>query len=183
MQAIRRTFWNFIEQYSELADEQTTLNFFYLEREVNTRIDAFLNTFFISYSTYKDSLISAQKELVANLSVPVIPINDSMSILPLIGSIDTIRSSILEEKVLAEVGATHIDTLIIDLSGIADMEPQVITHLMKTTDTISLMGCKTVITGLRKEVVRKMIHQGLSFESETRTLGTLQQALREYLIV
>ncbi|KAB7709020.1 anti-anti-sigma factor [Bacillus aerolatus] len=183
VQAIRRTLWNFIEQYSELAGEQKTLNFFRLEKEINTRIDAFLNTFFISYSTFKDSLIIAQRELVENLSVPIIPINASISILPLIGSVDTFRTSILEEKVLTEIGIAHIQTLIMDLSGIADMEPQVIAHLMKIINGASLMGCKTVITGLRVEVVREMIQQGLSFDHETKTLGTLQQALKEYLII
>jgi predicted transcriptional regulator len=44
-----------------------------------------------------------------------------------------------------------------------------------------MMGCKSVITGLRAEVVRKMIHLGCSFDKKnTKTLGTLQQALQEY---
>ncbi|GLY12965.1 STAS domain-containing protein [Pseudobacillus badius] len=182
VQAIRRTLWIFIEQYNELSDKQTTLNFFRLEKEINNRVDTFLNTFFINYSTYKDSLIIAQRELVGSLSVPIIPINTSVCILPLIGSLDAFRISILEEKALTEIGVSHIQTLIMDLSGIADMEPQVIDHLMKVINGASLMGCKTVITGLRAEVVRKMIHQGLSFDHTTKTLGTLQQALKEYLI-
>ncbi|KZR56917.1 STAS domain-containing protein [Pseudobacillus badius] len=182
VQAIRRTLWIFIEQYNELSDKQTTLNFFRLEKEINNRVDTFLNTFFINYSTYKDSLIIAQRELVGSLSVPIIPINTSVCILPLIGSLDAFRISILEEKALTEIDVSHIQTLIMDLSGIADMEPQVIDHLMKVIDGASLMGCKTVITGLRAEVVRKMIHQGLSFDHTTKTLGTLQQALKEYLI-
>lgn len=37
------------------------------------------------------------------------------------------------------------------------------------------MGCNTVIKGLRAEVVRKMVHKGLSFDPSTKTLGTLQQ--------
>ncbi|MCM3790843.1 STAS domain-containing protein [Domibacillus indicus] len=182
VQAIRRTLWNFIKQYNDLTGEQVILNFFRLEKEINNQVDSFLNAFFISYSTYKDSLIKAQRKLVENLSVPIIPINASVCILPVIGSVDTFRTSILEEKVLTEIGASHIQTLIMDLSGIADMEPQVIHHLTKIIDGASLMGCHTVITGLRAEVVRKMIHTGLSFDPDTKTLGTLQQALKEYLI-
>ena len=183
VQAIRRTLWNFIAQYNELINEQMTSNFFYLEKEINNQVDTFLNTFFISYSTYKDSLITAHRELVENLSVPIIPINTSVCILPLIGSVDNFRTSIIEEKVLTEIGISRIQTLIIDLSGIADMEHSVIDHLMKIIDGTSLMGCNTVITGLRTEVVRKMIHLGLSFGPSTKTLGTLQQALKEYLII
>ncbi|OMP66239.1 STAS domain-containing protein [Domibacillus epiphyticus] len=183
VQAIRRTLWNFLEQYNALVNEQIPLNFFKLEKEINTRVDAFLNTFFISYSTYKDSLIMAHRKLVENLSVPIIPINTSVCILPLIGSVDVFRTSILEEKVLNEIGISRIQTLIMDLSGIADMEAEVIDHLMKIIDAASLMGCNTVITGFRAEVVKKMIKLGITFDPKTKTLGTLQQALNEYLII
>ncbi len=181
VQAIRRTLWTFIEQYNEADDKGVMSNFFHVEKDINTQVDTFLNAFFISYSTYKDSLIKAQREMVENLSVPIIPINASVCILPLIGTIDLFRTSILEEKVLTEIGISRIQTLIMDLSGIADMETEVIDHLMKIIDGTALMGCKTVITGLRAEVVRKMIHLGISFDPKTKTLGTLQQALKEYV--
>ncbi len=44
-----------------------------------------------------------------------------------------------------------------------------------------MMGCKTIITGLRPEIVKMMIRNGLSFESKAVTKGTLQQALADYL--
>lgn len=185
VQAIRRTIWKLIEDYNELhsLDHSVALNFFRLEQEINTLVDTFLNTFFISYSTYKDSLILAHRELVENLSVPIIPINASVCILPLIGSVDIFRTSTLEDKVLTEIGRSRIQTLIIDLSGIADMETEVIDHLMKIIDGTSLMGCETIITGLRADVVKKMIHLGILFDHKTKTLGTLQQALKDYVII
>ncbi|WP_017727418.1 STAS domain-containing protein [Halalkalibacterium ligniniphilum] len=182
VQAIRRTVWGFIEQYNQLIEETMASNFFRLEEHINTQIDLFLNTFFINYSTYKDSLIKAHREMVEALSVPIIPINGQVSILPLIGSMDEIRTSIIEEKVLNEIGISRIQTLIMDLSGIGDMEPKIINHLVRIIDGTSLMGCNTVITGLRPEVVRKMINISHSFDSKTTTFGTLQQALKKYLL-
>ncbi|HZH59505.1 MAG TPA: STAS domain-containing protein [Metabacillus sp.] len=183
IQAIRRTIWFFIEEYDQFTNGKIAADFFSLEKEINNRIDGFLNSFFISYSTYKDSLIKAHRKLVENLSVPIIPINSEVCILPLIGKIDEFRTNILEEKVLTEIGVTRIQTLIIDLSGIADMKADVIDHLLKIIQGASMMGCNSVITGLRKEVVRKMIHLGVSFNPKTETLGTLQQALNKYLVV
>lgn len=183
IQAIRRTVWYFIEKYNEYTNRKIVADFFTLEKKINNHIDEFLNSFFISYSTYKDSLIKAHRKLVENLSVPIIPINSSVCILPLIGSIDDYRANILEEKVLTEIGISRIQTLIIDLSGIADMEADVIEHLLKILRGASMMGCKSVITGLRKEVVRKVIHLGVSFDNRTETLGTLQQALTKYLVL
>lgn len=183
IQAIRRTLWTFLERFNQLTDDENAVDFFAMEKWINTRVDTFLNTFFISYSTYKDSLILANRELVENLSVPIIPINSSVSILPLIGSIDAFRASIIEEKVLTEVSVSRIQTLILDLSGIVDMEPEVIYHIMKIIDSSTMMGCKSIITGLRADVVRKMVAFGLLFDPKTKTFGTLQQALNEHLVV
>lgn len=182
VQAIRRTLWSYINKYNQAVNGELANDFFQLEKAVNNGVDKFLNTFFINYSTYKDSLIMAHRQLVENLSVPIIPINASVCILPLIGAVDSFRTNILEEKVLTEIGRSRIQTLIIDLSGIADMEVEVIHHLMKIIDGTAMMGCKSVITGLRTEVVRKMIQLDLTFDQKTPTLGTLQQALKEYLI-
>ncbi|MGP4062131.1 STAS domain-containing protein [Halobacillus sp. H74] len=182
VQAIRRTLWDLIEKYNKENNKYEIGDFFRLETEVNNRVDEFLNTFFISYSTYKDSLINAQRELVENLSVPIIPIDSSVFILPLIGSMDTHRTEILKEKVLTEVSDLRIETLIMDLSGIASMDSESIVDLLKSIDGIAMMGCKTVITGLRKEIVREMTNAGVNFNQQTETLGTLQQALNEYFV-
>ncbi|MET0785380.1 MAG: STAS domain-containing protein [Paenisporosarcina sp.] len=182
VQAIRRTIWKFIQEYDRISHEETKDQFFQMEKQINNYVDQFLNTFFIEYSSYKESLLTAQRELVENLSVPIIPITSNICILPLIGTVDSFRTSILEEKVLTEIGRLRIQTLIMDLSGIGDMESEVIEHLMKTISGTSMMGCHTVITGLRSEVVRKMIHLGITFDKDTETYGTLQHALSDYLI-
>ncbi|WP_431799899.1 STAS domain-containing protein [Halobacillus andaensis] len=182
VQAIRRTLWNFIEKYYELVTENDPEDFFQLEQEFNNSVDEFLNAFFISFSTYKDSLIKVQKELVENLSVPIIPIDPKICILPLIGSVDSHRAGIIKEKVMSEVAELRIETLIMDLSGIGKMESDILVDLMQIIDGISMMGCKTVITGLRKEIVMDITKSGIVFNSETTTLGTLQQALNEYFV-
>lgn len=181
VQAIRRTIWNFIKDYNESTSHKSIEQFFDLEKEINNHFDQFLNTFFIDYSLYKDALLKSQRTLVQNLSVPIIPITSTICILPLIGSVDSFRNNIIEEKVLNEIGRLNIQILIMDLSGISDMEPEVIEHMMKTINGSTMMGCRTVITGLRTDVVRKMINLGITFDKDTKTFGTLQQALKIYL--
>ncbi|WP_082232971.1 STAS domain-containing protein [Halobacillus massiliensis] len=180
IQAIRRTLWIFIQEFYEHSEQRNIEDLFEMERKINNGVDDFLNTFFIRYTTYKDKLLKAQQEMVENLSVPIIPINNSICILPLIGSIDSRRAEILNEKVLTEVANLRITTLIMDLSGIAEMEGVVISDLMKVIEGTSLMGCKTVITGMRKEIVTEIIKSDIPFNQHTETLATLQQALTEY---
>ncbi|MBY0089345.1 STAS domain-containing protein [Priestia aryabhattai] len=182
VQAIRRTLWHFLYQYDRINDQFNSREEFYaLEKRINDKIDQFLNTFLISYSEYKDELIASQKDLVENLSVPIIPLSQSVAVLPLIGMIDLNRIQTIEEKVLMGISDLKIQTLIIDLSGIANMEMHVIDHFQKILIGISMMGSKSILTGLRADLVRTMIHSGISFEDKAEAKGTLQQTLKEYL--
>lgn len=181
VQAIRRTLWKLLYKFVE--EQHVEFNpdeFFKLEKQINDQLDQFLNTFFICYSDYKDKLLEKQKKLVENLSVPIIPITTEMCILPLIGVLDDQRAKIIEEKVFKAIDELHIETLIIDLSGIAEMDGDVIDHFLKMIDGTTMMGCKPVITGLRPEIVRHMVSIGISFEDRALTSGTLQSAIKRY---
>ncbi|NGY84988.1 STAS domain-containing protein [Bacillus megaterium] len=182
VQAIRRTLWHFLYQYDRINNHFNGREEFYaLEKRINDRIDQFLNTFLISYSKYKDELIASQRDLVEDLSVPIIPLSQSVAVLPLIGMIDLNRIQTIEEKVLMGISDLKIQTLIIDLSGIANMEMHVIDHFQKILTGILMMGSKAILTGLRADLVRTMIHSGISFEDKAEAKGTLQQTLKEYL--
>ncbi|MCM3618563.1 STAS domain-containing protein [Sutcliffiella horikoshii] len=182
VQAIRRTLWKFIHRYIEekglsLAQE----DFFEIEKKVNNNIDYFLNTFFLTYSHYKDELIKSQKKLVEHLSVPIIPVSPTVAVLPLIGNVDDYRIRIIEEKSLMGISKLMLQTLVIDLSGVTNMEQCVITKFEDILSGVSMMGCKPVLTGLRADLVRQMIKMGVTFHQYAETHGTLQQTLKKYL--
>ncbi|MBD2870823.1 ATP-binding protein [Paenibacillus arenilitoris] len=182
IQAVRRVMWDFLFHFNRGKEElQAKEHFFALEKRINELIDQFLNHLFMSYSQFKDDLIRTQREMVEDLSVPIIPLTQHTSILPLIGPIDATRSITIEEKVINEIGANRIKTLIIDLSGAVHMAPEVIHKLMNVIDGVKMMGCEVIITGLRAEVVRLIIGLGLTFENKAITKGTLQQALEDHL--
>jgi rsbT co-antagonist protein RsbR len=182
--AIRRALWHFIKLYDQLNEKGNYIeDFFELEHKVNDGIDEFLNTFFISYSQYKDELILSQRKLVEHLSVPIIPVSTTVAVLPLIGTFDSYRMDIIEEKVLTDISRLRILTLIIDLSGISDMDESTISHFQKVLIGVTLMGAKSIITGLRPELVRRMVNLGIDLHSYTETKATLQQTLNEHLVV
>ena len=181
--AIRRALWHFIKLFDALDENDSYVDDFYeMEKKVNDGIDEFLNTFFISYSEYKDELILSQRKLVEHLSVPIIPVSETVAVLPLIGAFDPYRMEIIEEKVLTDISRLRILTLIIDLSGISDMDELTISHFQKVLIGIMLMGAKSIITGLRPELVRKMVHLGIDLHTYTETKATLQQTLNTHLI-
>ncbi|MBM4763288.1 STAS domain-containing protein [Bacillus sp. B15-48] len=182
VQAIRRTLWDFLYHFDQLSGNRSDLNKFYTqEKIINDRIDQFLNNFFLSYSNYKDELIISHRKMVEHLSVPIIPISPTIAVLPLIGTVDSYRIKIIEEKVLTEISELKVSTLIIDLSGIVDMEKDILNHFQKVLTGVTMMGCEAVITGLRPELVRKMVHFGITILNKAETRGTLQQTLKKHL--
>ncbi|WP_248928849.1 ATP-binding protein [Paenibacillus hamazuiensis] len=182
IQAVRRVMWDFLYNYDRINDSTTTKEQFYnQEKRINELMDQFIHHLFMSYTQFKDDLIRVQREMVEDLSAPIIPLTASTSILPLIGFVDTSRANTIEDKVITQIGNYRIETLIIDLSGVINMEPEVIKQLINVIDGVKMMGCHVVITGLRPDVVKTMIRSGLSFESKATTKGTLQQAIVDHI--
>lgn len=182
-QAVRRVLWDFLYNFDRTNDYITNKEQFYnMEKSINELMDLFLHHLFMSYSQFKDDLISAQREMVEDLSVPIIPLTHSTSILPLIGAIDGTRANTIEEKVITQIGNERIETLIIDFSGVIEMELDIVKQLIGVIDGVNMMGCQVVITGFRPEIVKLMVRSGLSFEHKALTKGTLQQALADHLI-
>ncbi|WP_042223739.1 STAS domain-containing protein [Oceanobacillus manasiensis] len=178
VKAIRKSFWSFLYEYEKTYDmKPLSENSYEMVIKINKLIDEFFQGFFISYSDYKEELLEKERKLVENLSVPIIPITNNTSILPLIGTIDTYRAGIIEEKVLMEIGKNHVEKLLMDLSGIAEMDKEAIHYFLKLLDGISMMGCETTITGLRPDIVREIIAFDVSFGEKVKTTGNLQQAL------
>jgi len=182
IQALRRVVWEFIYHYERLCDlEPVREQFYKKEKQINVLVDQFLNFFFISYSQYKDELIKSHREMVEDLSVPIIPLSPTMWILPLIGTIDTYRANMIVDKVINQIGASRMQQLFLDLSGVAYMDTAVVSYLMKVIDGAKIMGCQVIVTGIRPEIVKTMLKLDVSFNSKAETKGTLQQALLEYL--
>ncbi|WP_102348919.1 ATP-binding protein [Bacillus sp. Marseille-P3661] len=182
IQAIRRTLWDFLynfDSYSKTVPDR--IEFYSLEKKINERIDQFLTYFFISYTRYRDELLEKQRKLVENLSVPIIPINSDICILPVIGLVDSVRINTIQDKVLNEIENRHIQTLIIDLSGVTPMEQEITNKLLKIIEGISMMGCKTIITGLRAEIVKNIIQSNVAINHHAEFKGTLQVALNDVM--
>jgi anti-anti-sigma factor len=181
LQVVRKVLWDFLYHYDKLTGKDAHRDEFYkLERQINSGLDTFLKHFFVTYTQFKDDILQAHRDMIEDLSVPLIPLAPSVSILALVGTIDTFRARKIQEKVLQQIGATKIRKLIIDLSGVAYLDTAVVTHLFKIIDGIAIMGCRAVVTGVRAEIANTMINMGISMADKVETKGSLEQALEEY---
>lgn len=178
-QMLRKLYWDFLYNYYNHV-ELSKKEFFELERKVNFNLDSYLKHFSASFSEYKNELLRSQREVIDDLTVPVIPLSDSMAILPVVGTIDTHRAKKIQEKVLVQIYELRIKHLIIDLSGVAYMDTAVVAHLFKIINGIRIQGCKAIITGIRPEITNTIVELGIELHEKVETRGTLKQAIEEY---
>ncbi|MFC3884136.1 STAS domain-containing protein [Bacillus songklensis] len=133
-----------------------------------------LHDFLISHAN--EELLTSHKEMILELSTPIIPVTSKVGILPLVGDIDTYRARIIRETTLTRSNKLKLEYLIIDLSGVPYMDTMVANELFQINKALSLLGISTVITGISPTIAQTTIQLGLDFRNIS-TYSSLQQAL------
>ncbi len=120
------------------------------------------------------SLEKALKE-INELASPIVPILKGIAVLPLIGSIETERAQQFLDHIPASVADKDIQWLILDFSGIVNLDTYVADYLFKVNETIRLLGIETIITGMRPDLAQVATQLGIKFS--IKTFGSVRQAL------
>ncbi|WP_142828521.1 PAS domain S-box protein [Planococcus soli] len=131
--------------------------------------------------------MTAQKKIARELlqlkkevSTPIVPIIDGLAVMPLVGSVDGDRSNRLLDIIPQKVQGENLSCLIVDVSGIYNIDHVVATFLYKIDQIMRLLGIKLIFTGIRPELALKAVEARVDF-SQLTTLGTVKQALKLYL--
>lgn len=110
------------------------------------------------------------------LSVPLVPIFDDMAVLPLIGEVDSERTSRVIEHTLAEAAKGELEHIIIDLSGLARIDSKSVENLMLISNSLKLVGVRVIFTGIRPDLAKK-VNQLLNTYQDITFKSTLKQAI------
>jgi anti-anti-sigma factor len=125
-------------------------------------------------------MITTQQQLIRELSTPLIPISDTVMVMPLIGAISTSRATQITEAALEAVSRQGTQVLIIDITGVAVVDTSVINHLLQMAQATQLLGTSVVLVGISPEVAQTIVQLGLDL-SRIVTRSTLQAGL-EYAV-
>lgn len=115
-------------------------------------------------------------EMVQEMSTPVIRIHDQVVLLPLIGSIDTVRAHQIQTTMLKGIEKFRARKAIIDLTGVPIVDTQVASTLVDTTHASQLLGVEVIIVGISPDVAQSMVHLGIDL-SRIVTLADLQSGI------
>lgn len=127
--------------------------------------------------------ISAVKQIetqlraaVQALATPLIPISERVVVMPLIGQMDVERASQVTRVALDGVHGRCVEVVILDVTGLQNLDAEVATLLLNTARSLALLGVRTVLTGIQPVVARTLIGLGLDL-SGIETASTLQSAI------
>ncbi|MFD6211400.1 STAS domain-containing protein [Peribacillus sp. NPDC060253] len=128
--------------------------------------------------------ISTRKEIerhhkreINKVSAPIVPVYDGISVLPLVGSIDSGRAKQLLETIPKEMQKQNVHWLIIDFSGIYNFDKFVTAYLLKIKSVLELLGVRTIITGIKPEFAQLAVHLGINISS-IHSMANVKQALQ-----
>jgi len=124
----------------------------------------------------RQEVIEAQQRALQELSVPIIPLMEGIIVMPLIGSIDSMRARDLMRTLLKGINDHRAKIVILDITGVAIVDTGVAASLDKTIQAARLKGAHTIITGVSDAVAETIVDLGIDW-SNIETLRDLQTGL------
>jgi rsbT co-antagonist protein RsbR len=96
--------------------------------------------------------------------------------LPIIGTLDSMRTQIIMENLLQTIVATGASIAIIDITGVPTVDTLVAQHLLMTVAAARLMGAECILSGIRPQIAQTIVHLGIDLGTII-TKATLADAL------
>ncbi|PRP90926.1 Serine/threonine-protein kinase PknB [Enhygromyxa salina] len=136
------------------------------ERERAERVRAELN----------EKVIRMQEAMLEELSTPLIPITDSIMVMPLIGTLDTRRAERVLETILEGAQRRRARVVILDISGMKTIDTPGVTVLVRSASALRLIGTRAMLTGMSPMVAQILVELGADLRS-LDTFGSLQAGI------
>jgi anti-anti-sigma factor len=127
-----------------------------------------------------EQMLAAQKERLAELSTPLLPIARDIVVIPLIGSMDTERADQVLSVALDGAQRLGARFVILDVTGLKHVDTHTAGMLANVASALRLLGAETVITGIRPKIAQTLIALDINLQSFV-TMATLQSGM-EYAL-
>jgi rsbT co-antagonist protein RsbR len=136
------------------------------------------NTVAVGFVQERERVIRQQQEAIRDLSTPVLQVRERLVILPIIGALDSQRARQLTEQLLQAIRINRAKVVVIDITGVPEIDSTVANYLVQTVDASRLMGASVIITGLSAEIALTLVTIGVDL-SKMNAVGDLQGGIEE----
>ncbi|WP_437821276.1 protein kinase domain-containing protein [Sorangium sp. So ce1078] len=128
----------------------------------------------------QEQVVEAQKARLLELMAPLLPISEDVLVMPIIGTVEAERAAQMMEVALAGAQQTGARALILDITGMRNVDAAVVSSLVSVANALRLLGTEPLFTGIRPGVARTMVELGVDLERMT-TLSTLRAGIARAL--
>ncbi|MBM4765384.1 RsbT co-antagonist protein RsbRA [Bacillus sp. B15-48] len=132
------------------------------------------------YSTTWEKTVSLQKIALQELSAPLIPVFEGITVMPLVGTVDTERAKQIMENLLKGAVKNRSEVVLIDITGVPVVDTMVAHHIIQAAEAVRLIGAKCMICGIRPEIAQTIVSLGIDL-SQLTTKNTLQKGIESAL--
>lgn len=133
-----------------------------------------------TYSKTWERTVSLQKIALQELSASLIPVFEKVSVMPLVGTIDTERAKLIMENLLEGVVKHRAEVVLLDITGVPVVDTMVAHHIIQAADAVRLVGAKCMLVGIRPEIAQTIVTLGINL-NEFTTTSTLQRGVEQAL--
>jgi rsbT co-antagonist protein RsbR len=124
----------------------------------------------------REEVIKRQQMEMLELSTPVVKLWDGVLAVPLIGTLDSVRTQVVMDNLLQSIVDTGSTIAIVDITGVPTVDTLVAQHLLKTVSAARLMGAQCIISGIRPQIAQTIVHLGVEF-GDVVTKATMADAM------
>lgn len=121
-------------------------------------------------------LIEQLRLAVDELTTPVLELWDDILALPVVGVVDTVRSTRMMERVLSEVVSRRCRFVIIDVTGVELIDTSTADRFLRIARSIELLGAECIMSGVQPAVAQSLAALGVDLRGLT-TQRNLKRAL------
>ena len=122
-------------------------------------------------------IVARQSAQIVTLSSPILDIGEHVLAVPLIGEFDGARAAELTPTLLTAVVERRIRAVILDVTGISDLDPAGAGQLARLIGALRLLGAEGIVTGISPRLAQTLGALG-SDAGLLRTYRSLSDGLR-----
>jgi anti-anti-sigma regulatory factor len=121
--------------------------------------------------------LARQAEEILTLSTPVLQVWQGIVVAPLIGTLDSARTSRFMEHLLESIVAHRAPVALVDITGVPTIDTGTAQHLVETITAAGLLGAEVILTGLKPGIAQTLVALGVDM-SAFQTCAALSTGLK-----
>jgi rsbT co-antagonist protein RsbR len=125
-------------------------------------------------------IVEKQRAAIRELSTPIIELWEGVLCLPVVGIMDTARSTEMTNSLLQAITSKKARFAILDITGIEVMDTGTVDHFMRMAKSIRLLGAECALTGISPHIAQTVVQMGIEMD-EIKTERSLRDALVRFV--